>query len=597
MEEKGIRAFNQEKTKRIKQQMAQQIRRQLARAGLTTTEGQKAYRRRKRQRKRGEDSHYMEVNLEVLKFQDAYKCIICWSVLYRPMRLSCNHYVCEHCLHKNILTNLEDNNFSYSREFTCPACRQLILSRPVSCFTVWETILLLAIKLWPRSQLRTHIRLNQKFWNKHVLVNEEKINWFLLLHSNWRRQLLKDDVPIKSIDKEVDAVVNYKLTGMPNKGPIYKYDYESPFKSETLDTYVLKIKDAKINDFPLIIGTMCVPRITDIRKVLNKENGCADPECVYCYKIHLPIASAKWDDGVIFDISREYIIDIKKVSIDTAFINIAFKGPIFGAHNIEKQVDEITYFLLKPRHHLQICYCYVSVAACATRNTIDNILKQLSAKLILQDPKSSLLPNLLSQSPPNLQPRNYENDELLNQTLIDMREETRLAIRPSIGDTENNIHSITNRLNDLSLIVSRSGERDTQDMPIADQIRHISTTMDRHSHVDRILRETAEFLRTTRQYGSTSLEDTDSDSSSDTDDEFYSTTSSIQNHSITARNIANRNDIIRGSFGVRIIDQIAQNATIQTQPIIPLNTSSTVTSMDSIQEHIAGITRDLEELE
>jgi hypothetical protein len=384
----------QTKSARAKKRLRQQLRRQLSRAGLTTTLGEQLFQKKRRQRRRKAEVEYVENDPEVKKFQEAYKCIICWNVLYRPMRLTCNHFMCELCLHTNIITQINAKGGSYNREFTCPTCRQLILTRPAHCYTMWETILLQASRIWPKSHLRTHIKLNKKHWNSHVINNENYINWKLILESNWKWHLLTIGTPFSRIEEEIESIAKYKLLGMPIKGPERKYDYESPFQWDQLRSMTAKLSKNKFEKLPLIIGTVCVPRTNLKRETSSLDIGCSDINCIYCYDVEKPFSEAPLDTDLTFHLTKKFAIDIQHTSKYTAFVNIAFKTTLIKNNSTLQTIDEIVSFVERPKNHLIGCQCYVSVAACSTRDMIDYILKILSNKLVNQEEPKIKIPTL-----------------------------------------------------------------------------------------------------------------------------------------------------------------------------------------------------------
>jgi len=182
---------------------------------------------------------------DILQFQETHKCIICWNVLYRPMKLGdCGHKICELCLHVYILTKLRE---CYDGIIVCPMCRQLVLSVPEHCKSTWDSILENAKRFWSKEQLKTHIKLNSKHWNNHVQKQHHSMNWKTILTATWNEKLVNDfkntrvppydaryhDVP--SFTVEVNRIVIGKLKDKIVFFPNRMFDFESPYCKAKLE--------------------------------------------------------------------------------------------------------------------------------------------------------------------------------------------------------------------------------------------------------------------------------------------------------------------------------------------------------------------------
>jgi len=233
----------------------QRARRKFLRLCNATPEQEKLRKKKSRKAKYLREQQNRITNPKIVAFQENNKCIICWEVLYRPMKLNCNHLLCELCLHTHLLTAIADPEiFSYR----CPMCRTLITEVPIPCSNMWTGILLECLHFWPKQFVRTHIKLNKKHWNAHVKKNSGKINWMTILKINWTFVFIADfkkcntwfdddvdELPIVRIDAEVLRTLNAKLRGMRLVVPDIKYDYEFPFRAEMLDPfYYLPIVNA-----------------------------------------------------------------------------------------------------------------------------------------------------------------------------------------------------------------------------------------------------------------------------------------------------------------------------------------------------------------
>src|SRR5579859_1330689 len=89
------------KSKHTQHAEKQRLNSQLNRLEATLTEKEKSRQILRRNLKRAQQQNFMHTNKEVLHIQDNYKCLICWNIYYRPVKLNCNHMLCELCLHTN----------------------------------------------------------------------------------------------------------------------------------------------------------------------------------------------------------------------------------------------------------------------------------------------------------------------------------------------------------------------------------------------------------------------------------------------------------------------------------------------------------------
>jgi RING-type zinc-finger len=234
----------------------QRIRRQFLRSNSLTPVKEKARIIKRRRIFRQEHTLARNQDESIVSFQETYKCIVCWNVLYRPVKLNpCGHILCEFCLHIYLKTGLRNGEIT---TFTCPLCRQLILTLPTPCHELWRSILTAAARWWSKEHIRTHVRVNKKHWNRHVAKSERSINWESILRWNWTEKLTDEYkrahvppfdsstfwIPEGQIHGKVMKLVSYYIGVKDAKVPNLDTDLEPNFCNAMIDPeYYKKYKD------------------------------------------------------------------------------------------------------------------------------------------------------------------------------------------------------------------------------------------------------------------------------------------------------------------------------------------------------------------